>query len=276
MNLLKAALAMTPCMIAFSANPPVNRYIDSEADQSRMIRDGAAIQTGDATYTLATKHDVGENVFWPTIVADDPLPGHHSCFRFSMTAHPGVTTPGEKMLVNLYAVGQPNGPAWDKMNTVAFAMRLGRGYHVQSKNLQVSEWWQGSPYGAIAEMFLKPGTTKWAVGLENNANNTQGNGSEIVLDGQTLKVGQWYHFVIGVKPNYAAPGTVQVWQDGKLLINDSSTAIGYNPATGVGRREGKPMNDFDVEVGMYRPANSNDAEIFFDSIRWGSSYDDVK
>jgi len=275
MSLTRTALTLTLCMLTLSLSAQTNRYIDIEADQSKMINDGAAIQAGDSSYTLATKHDVGENVFWPTIVTDGPLPRHNNCFRFFMSAHPGTTTPGEKMLVNLYAVGQPYGPAWDTVNTIGFAIKLGKGYRVQTKNMQLSEWWQGSPYGPALEMILKPGTTKWVIGIENNANSTQTD-NEIYIDGQNLKIGQWYHFAISVKPSYKGNGTVQVWQDGKLLIDNSAYPIGYNPATGVGKRPGKPMNNFDVEVGMYRPANPNDAEIFFDSLRWGSTYDDVK
>lgn len=276
MNLAKAITTLGMTLFSLVLSAQTNRFVDIEADQSTLSDGGAAINTAGMTYTLATKNDVGTNVFYPTLVTDDPLPGHKSCFRFFMSAHPGLTTPGEKMLINVSAVHQPHEAAWNTVNTIAFAVRLGKDYHAQTKHMQLSEWWQGSPYGAILEMILKPGTTTWAIGIENNANNTQGNGAEILLDGKTLKIGQWYHFAISVTPNYDKNGTVQVWQDGKLIIDHSSDPIGYNPATGVGKRPGKAMNGFDVEVGMYRGANTNDAEMFFDSVRWGATYDDVK
>lgn len=278
MKIAKLIILAASSLVPFTLAAQTNRYIDIEADASAMVDSGAGILNNGVTYTLATKNDVGTYVFYPTIETSNPLLNHTTDFRFFMLAHPGTTTPGEKMLVNLTENGQPHAPAWNVMNTIGFEVRLGADYQLQTKNMQLVEWWQGSPYGAVVEMIIKPGTEQWAIGIENNANNDQGNGAEIFIDGQTLNIGQWYHFVIGVKPNYASNGAVQVWQDGIYLINHGSDPVGYNPATVVGTKGngGLPMNGFNVCVGMYRPANTNDAEIYFDSLRWGSSYGDVK
>jgi hypothetical protein len=263
--------------LSLVASAQTHRYIDISADLSTMVNSGTNIQANGINYTFGIKNDVGGYVFYPTIVKSNPLPGHESCFRFFMSAHPGTTTPGEKMLVNLVKVGDPFVPVWGSQKTIGFEVMLGSHYQVQSQHMQLSEWWQGSPYGPPLEMLLIPGTTQWAIGIENNANNTQqGNSPEIILPGSTLKRDQWYHFAISVTPNYSGNGNVQVWLNGKLVINNSSYPIGYNPATGVGKRPGKPMNTFDVEVGMYRAANSNVAEIDFDDMRWGDTYEDVK
>jgi len=256
-----------------------NRYIDIEADASKMVNDGAGILTGGVTYTLAVKHDVGEYVFYPTITNKNPLPNHSSDFRFYMSAHPGTTTPGEKMLINVVKYTDSYAPAWNQTKTIGFEVRLGDDYKLQSKRMQLSEWWQGSPYGAIAEMFIIPGTTRWAIGIENTDHNTQ-RGSpaqEIVIQGNELKRNQWYKFEIAVKPNYAANGSVQAWQDDRLVGDSHDYAVGYDPSRVVGTGGGGlPLKGFDVEVGEYRPANTANAEIFFDSIRWGDRYEDIK
>jgi hypothetical protein len=256
-----------------------NKYIDIEADASSMVDDGAGILNHGVTYTLATKNDVGTYVFYPTITTNDPLSGHISDFRFYMAAHPGPTTPGEKMLINLVKSTDSFAPAWNVKKTVGFEVRLGSDYQVQSQNMQLSEWWQGSPYGAVVELILLPGTTQWALEIENDNNNTQPGApaGEIIIPGNTLTVGQWYKFEISVIPNYSKDGYVQVWQDGHSVIQTYSYVVGYDPTKVVGTGGGGlPMNGFDVEVGEYRPANTADAEIYFDSVRWGDSYGDIE
>jgi hypothetical protein len=258
-----------------------HKYVDIEADSSTMADQGAAIVSNNATYTLAVKHDVGVNVFYPTLqTSDHPLPGHTKDFRFYMSAHPGTTTPGEKMLINVVKTTDSFVAAWNQTNTIGFEVRLGPGYQIQSKNMQLSEWWQGSPYGAIVELILLPGTKQWALDIENDHNNSQHGapGPVIVIPGNTLTVGRWYKFEIAVTPSYATNGTVQVWQDDKLVVDSHDHPVGYEPGHPVveGGNGGKPMNTFDVEVGMYRPANTANAEIFFDSIRWGDTHADIK
>jgi hypothetical protein len=257
-----------------------NKYIDIEADSSTLLDSGADILNGGVTYSLATKNDVGENVYYPTLSTTDPLSGHVSDFRFYMAAHPGDTTPGEKMLINLVTSTQSFAPAWGVEKAVGFEVRLGPDYQVQTKNMQLSEWWQGSPYGAVVELILLPGTTQWALGIENDTNNTQAGApaGEIILPGNTLNIGQWYKFEIAVNPEYTKNGYVQVWQDGKTVIQTYNYVVGYNPNQVVvpGGSGGLPMNGFDVEVGEYRPANDNDAEIHIDSVRWGDTYGDIK
>jgi hypothetical protein len=272
--------ALFLCLGPLALTATAQKYIDIEADASTMVDGGAGILNGGVTYTLATKNDVGTYVFYPAITTINPLSGHTSDFRFYMAAHPGTTTPGEKMLVNIIENGQTHAPAWNTMDVIGFEVRLGADYQIQTQNMQLAEWWQGSPYGAIAEMIIKPGTTQWAIGIENDTNNTQPGApaGEIFIDGQTLNIGQWYHFVIGVKPNYTGShGAVQVWQDGTYLINEGAYYVGYDPSMAVGTGGGGlPMNGFNICVGEYRPANSNDAEIYFDSFRYGASYGDVK
>jgi hypothetical protein len=277
-TLERIVLAASLLPIAASAQ---HRYVDIEADSSTMADQGTTILSAGNTFTFGVKHDVGTYVFYPTIQASEhPLPGHTKDFRFTMGAHPGPTTPGEKMLINVVKTTDSFAPAWNQTNTIGFEIRLGPGYQVQSRNMQLSEWWQGSPYGAIAELLLLPGTRQWALGLENDQNNTQHGAPapEILIPGNTLKVGQWYKFEIAVTPSYATNGSIQVWQDDKLVIDSHDHPVGYDPSHPVvaGGKGGKPMNSFDVEVGLYRPANTASAEVDFDSIRWGDKVADIK
>jgi hypothetical protein len=261
---LPQIFALASLLLAPLAALTQHRYIDIDADSS----------------TMGTKHDVGTYVFYPSIASGSPLPSHASDFRFLMLAHPGTTTPGEKMLINLVQSTDSYAPAWDTTKTVGFAVRLGSDYRVQSKNLQLCEWWQGSPYGAVVELILLPGTTTWAIGIENDERNTQPGspGREIILPGNSLKLNTWYRFELAVKPSYSGHGTVEIWQDGRNVIQTSAYVVGYDPSRVVGKggNRGLPMKGFDVEVGVYRPANNSNAEIYFDSIRWGDMSSDVR
>ncbi len=70
-------------------------------------------------------------------------------------------------------------PVWGAMNTIGFEMRLGADYQLQTQRMQLAEWWQGSHYGPPLELVLLPNSTTWAIGIENDDNNTQGIGDEI-------------------------------------------------------------------------------------------------
>lgn len=254
-----------------AANCPAKLYVDIEADQTTVVTNDAYLRCGAKDFKLGVKHDVGLNVFLPVVTTNQSLEGHQKSFYFQMTAHSGNHTPGEKMFIDVATINDAYGAKFGRTNTLGFAVRLARGFEPPDKNLMLSEWWQGSPYGPPLELFIKPGTTQWQLACGNGVKTTT------AIPGNTLETDKWYFFTISVAPNLdPKKGWVQVWQDGKLVIDRSGIPIGYDPEHPLDPKYGRPLRAFYVEAGLYRPAQPRQASAYFDSIRWGDTFEDVQ
>ncbi|HTX21481.1 MAG TPA: heparin lyase I family protein [Candidatus Aquilonibacter sp.] len=258
-------------MLALSSvSCPARLYVDIEADHATVITNGAYIRCGDKDFKLGIKHDVGDNVFLPVITTNQHLNGHQKSFYFQMDAHPGKGTSGEKMFMDVATTTNGYGAKFSRTNTLGFAIRLAKGFEPPDENLMLSEWWQGSPYGPPLQLFIKPGTTQWQLSCGNGIKTE-------TIPGNTLEANQWYYFTISVTPNLGPTnGIVKVWQDGKLVIDRSDIPIGYDPERPLDPKYGRPLRAFYVEAGLYRPAQPRQAGAYFDSIRWGDTFEDVQ
>ncbi|WP_189308029.1 hypothetical protein [Streptomyces albospinus] len=55
----------------------------------------------------------------------------------------------------------------------------------------MAEFWQGSPMGPPVQISFKPGTTRWQLGILNNARLNSGAGPQW-YDGATLSKDSWH------------------------------------------------------------------------------------
>jgi hypothetical protein len=102
---------------------------------------------------------------------------------------------------------------------------------------------------------------------------TSKNGHRIsLMDGSdrfVLQRGQWYRFVMRLRPGQDSEAGVDVWMNGRLLASYHGP-WGYraNPFQGITDR-------YAIKLGIYRHANDTKQQVYIDSIRWGLTRDDV-
>jgi hypothetical protein len=146
------------------------------------------------------------------------------------------------------------------------------------KKLMVAQWWQGSPYGPPLRIAITDATTDevtFRVWVMNN--DTKGNPSSVPIDigGGTIPFDTWTSFVVMTIPNHTAGGEVKVWLNGTQIITWVGK-LGYDPTTipytGAPTGTANPNPKFDVFYGPYRERQEKRHQMFFDEIKFASTY----
>ena len=211
-------------------------------------------------YKIATKNSVAEGIVTkPAISTAEHYEGSKS-LRMFFYANTTGHTPGEKTLIDVCSDTNSFAPVWGQKTAVSFAIKLPTNFQAPGSNLMLCEWWNGSG-GAALTLYIKPGTTQWAVDMCGNAGT-------YTITGNTLTRGSWYTFAIECKPAWNVNGVVSVWQNGTKVFSNSSHPIGFDPGTSTRK--------FAVCVGLYRPGCNTTAEAYFDKIKFGDSFSDVR
>jgi hypothetical protein len=149
------------------------------------------------------------------------------------------------------------------------------------RKLMLAQWWQGSPYGPPVRMEITNATTSvvtfrfWVLN-----NDTLGNPSAVPIDigGGTIPFDEWNTFVVMLIPDYTGNGQIKVWQNGTQIIYWIGK-VGYDPATKpyTGDTSGisYPNLNFDVFYGPYRDRQNKKHQVFYDEIKFASTYSEA-
>jgi hypothetical protein len=189
---------------------------------------------------------------------------------------------------------------------VGFAIKLDR-YEFQppedGKWLIVAQWWQGSPHSPPFEMSIEPDvnpnnpTIRYRIGVKHDGNTPPSlaegkyrrvGGGDTLFEG-TMVRNRYYTFVFKTNFSYNGDGrgsSIRVWRDGVALTPLAGMQVNPNNPTeytgdcGFTPREEDDYywsvdDQFAPKVTLYRPVMNRVQQVYYDEIRYGTSYNEV-
>jgi hypothetical protein len=97
-------------------------------------------------------------------------------------------------------------------------------------------------------------------------------GSRIVRYTGDFERGEWYEFVLGLKPGYSNDGTIELWLDG-VKVFDAQQDWGYEPGTYDDEGEDIEVFDsFNFRVGLYRREQPRNFTVYYDDIKYADNF----
>ena len=259
---------------ALPANAALLRQILADGSTVTWMNGHGAVQDSGESYNIATKQYPGPDVHLPIVTTAAHYQGLKS-LEFLITPYSGTQKPGEKTMIDVASVAQGDAPPFGQWRAISFAINLDQSFQDPPKGIMLAEWWQGGPMGPPVELTLKPGSLQWHVGIRDNATLNQGSAANY-YDGAPLDRGNWHVITMAVYPNYRGNGEVKVWQDAKQVLDVNNTPVGFDPSIVPPGATSPPPDGFNISLGLYRQADVVRAQAYYDRIRYGDTYDDVR
>jgi hypothetical protein len=269
-------LASVALFAANSADAQTYRYIDAEsatinASSLSLTDNGRAyvhIKKGDFTTPW-----ISPSQHWKDshAIGFDMLPS-------SGTGSDGSTT--DKSNFRVIAGSEADALGFTQDRYTGFAIRLETNFQTPDKEVQLFQWWQGSPFSPPLELRVRAGSMTWELVYRNDELGRGPSAARVVASGP-MSTGGWYRFIVKTRMNYSSSqgsGNVTVWLNGSQ-VGTRDGNFGYNPyidypynnpacPSGYCRANAK----FDIFFGLYRPRQAKRHKAFFDQVRFGTSY----
>ena len=273
---LALSLTTTAMLQAAPASAQIYRYIDAE-DAS--INDTTLELTDNSRkYVHIKKGDFVK----PWLSPSQHYRGDHG-IGFDLLPTSGTASDGnrtDKSNFRIIAGNEADALGFLQERFVGFALRLETNFETPLDNVQLFQWWQGSPFSPPLELRVRKNTMKWELVYRNDKTGRNPGASQVLAEGD-MQTGRWYRFIVATTMSYdlsKGKGNVKLWLDGEQnprLNRDGE--YGYNPATSYYYDDGYYKADpkFDIFFGLYRPRQMKRAKAFFDQVRYGVTKGDV-
>ncbi len=163
-------------------------------------------------------------------------------------------------------------PPMNSVRWYAFSMLLPKDFPIEANRLVLVQW-HGSDKKSLGEVSRIPSMAfryvdgKFAITLRHSAERIVRDAdavkSEEVFKTKKFPPGEWNDFVVQVKWSYQEDGFVNVWWNGKQIVQYHGP-VGYNDDIG-------PYFRF----GLYRDATDKTYVAYFNQVRLGERAEDV-
>jgi len=149
-----------------------------------------------------------------------------------------------------------------------------------TNTVQFFQIWQGSPMSPPLEMRLLPGgntdTFYFDIWVRNNITKANPSAGIRVFQGFIIR-GIWNVFEMMIKMQNTSDsqdGELNFWLNGNKLVAWSGRS-GYAIGIEYGGISYTPNMNFDSFFGPYRPCQSVNLKMYFDQIKYASTYEDA-
>jgi len=269
-------------LVCFPANSTTFRSITAERSNGAVINNDGSLTENGVTYHVIYKPDPRANwVRSPWISPSQAYRGRHSIGMEIDPQKPTSAGDVDKVNHRLCSGSDPFALTWGVKRYAGFALKLRRAtFQIPEpgRKLMLAQWWQGAPYGPPVRLEITS-ATRHVVSFEFWVlnNDTLGNPSAvpIVIGGGTIPFDAWSTFVVMLIPDYSGNGQIKVWQNGSKIVSWTGK-VGYNPNTIPYRNPPAgilhPNNAFDVFYGPYRDRQMTKQQVFYDEIKFTSTY----
>jgi hypothetical protein len=179
----------------------------------------------------------------------------------------------ERLEHKISTASDPNGLHFGSQRVTSFAFMLDAATTKIDSSALFFQEWQGYPYGPpVALKLTRASGAAFIVRLAVRNMDTGPDSDQpdnVIWTGE-LNAGEWYRFVISVKPGYPqTEGELRLWLNGVSEI-DWTGKIGYDPEQVAGALDG-----FDTKFGLYQPSPNEGHSVYFDDVRFGATYESV-
>ncbi len=153
---------------------------------------------------------------------------------------------------------------FDRTYYVSFDFRMPSSSSVNSNFLYAMQFWQCAPLSPIAGVrILSRNIMNFMVRHQNNPSAT-------TVGQFTMSLDKWYSIVMGVQPNPAGNGKIEVWVDGSKIV-DQRLPFGSNTKGHCLDNSGAPNMSHRVKFGIYKGSEAGVFNTNFDNVTGGFS-----